>query len=830
MKASRKGGRRIHVLVLAAYLLLSTLCILTLRTTLMENADDLAQALSSSYAYEMESGNRVYETLITFACESIDERVRNGWSDENIQLWAQRFFSVANSLLGRDKVDVYMIMDGRHFSEDGFMDDGVDYRDRPWYTEDERITYSTVYNDIFTGERTVTLARKCSDADIVTAIDIRLEAIDFRTSMDNLPNGTSLFLSDSLGHLILFESAWENDYSQEEVQAYMTRLLGTIGEGRENSIIGIDGQKRIFHYSMLGNGWLAVITIPYSQIFQDLNRISLAFTLAFVAALATVLIYIYREERFQRMARERGQTVQILGDLYYALYRVDIDKGVYEMYKGSSQMKERIATSGPYSVFLDALAGLLDPQDLEAFRSSFSLSAIREHVKSGTRSFGGDFRRSFSGSWRTINVMMVYNEEMASGQVILCFRDVEDERRSEREKRELLDRSLVQARESIRAKDAFFSNMSHDMRTPLNAIIGLVRIAQSSQDCEKKDDCLAKIDRSGHQLLELVNDILEIGKSQHESFILDLRQTDIALFLSDTVAPFEAMAEADHKKLFLSISTVHNLVMADTFRLSQIINNILSNALKFTENGKGEVSVSLQEECGSTQLSRFILKIRDNGPGISEDFLRHIYEPYARETRFSSQISGTGLGMPIVKNLVTQMSGTIDIESEVGKGTEVTVTLPLSTETGEEKDEEREEHIDNIQSLEGRRIILAEDNAINMEIALEMLHEEGLDITQAWNGRQALEAYLEKPSGYYDAILLDMKMPEMDGLEASRMIRSSAREDALTIPIIAVTANAFSDDIAATREAGMDDHVSKPIDFALLSRTLARLIERREKK
>ncbi len=248
----------------------------------------------------------------------------------------------------------------------------------------------------------------------------------------------------------------------------------------------------------------------------------------------------------------------------------------------------------------------------------------------------------------------------------------------------------------------------------------------------------------------------------------------------------------------------------------------LSNAFKYSEPGD-RVTLAVKQ-FDFQQHSKYQFTVEDTGIGMSEQFLHHIFDPYAREARFSVQsVTGTGLGMPIVKSLVQQMSGEITVESTLGKGSCFTVTLPLKTvqAAASEAPARKETTAD----LAGRRVLLAEDNELNMEIAAELLTMSGMEVVQAVNGAEAVERFQASPLGSIQVILMDMQMPVMDGCQAARAIRALDRPDAATVPIIAVTANAFAEDIAKTTEAGMNGHISKPIDFAVLSRTMARLID-----
>ena len=337
-------------------------------------------------------------------------------------------------------------------------------------------------------------------------------------------------------------------------------------------------------------------------------------------------------------------------------------------------------------------------------------------------------------------------------------------------------------------------------------------------------DYLEKIRFSSRQLLELVNDILDMSRLEQGKIALNYQEFNLLESLESMTAAFRVQAEREGKHFQTVFDIRSKRILGDSFRISQILNNLLSNAFKFTSEGD-EISLQVKQ-FESRGSAKFQFIVRDTGLGMSEEFLPHLFEPYARETRFTAQqISGTGLGMPIVKNLVTQMSGQINVESRLGEGTVFTVTVPFAAaeeDTVKGKTPEKKPG-DAAFSLKGRKVLLAEDNLINMEIATEILTMHGVEVIQAENGVKAVEAFQASAPFSIDAILMDMQMPEMDGCEAARRIRSLRRPDS-GLPIIAVTANAFAEDIAETSKAGMDAHISKPIDFGILCRTLEKLI------
>ena len=365
------------------------------------------------------------------------------------------------------------------------------------------------------------------------------------------------------------------------------------------------------------------------------------------------------------------------------------------------------------------------------------------------------------------------------------------------------------------------------MRTPLNAIIGLSELAEKHlDDREKMKDYMSKISFSSQQLLGLINDILEISKLEKGKITLDTKHFDLKKCITDCADMVRDQIKREGKTFTLDFDIKTREVYGDSFRVTQILSNLLSNAVKFTSEGD-TISLKVSERQNS-DFVKYKLVLKDTGAGMSRDFLDRIFIPYEREVRFGAKnVSGTGLGMPIVKNILSQMNGEISVESELGKGSTFTVILPFRKADVEEEMEDNPVSGETEEDfLRNRKILLAEDNEINMEIACELLDMYGAQVIKAWNGKEAVDLFADSGEGEFDVILMDMQMPEMDGCEAARTIRRMKRRDAATIPIIAVTANAFAEDLSATAAAGMNAHISKPIDFSLLCRTLKEVMDR----
>ena len=445
----------------------------------------------------------------------------------------------------------------------------------------------------------------------------------------------------------------------------------------------------------------------------------------------------------------------------------------------------------------------------------------------GIADHGGDYQRRFGDTYRWVNIRTLYNPELIRDEVILCFRDVDAEKRREMQHTIILQEALDEARKSTKAKAEFFSRMSHDMRTPLNAIIGCCSLAEKSHEANDKGkvwEYIKKIEFSGNQLLGLINDILELSRMEAGKNNLDQRELDLGQLLTNIADIFRDRAQEEGKTLEVSLDFRESNVVGDEKKISQIVNNLLSNAVKYSNPGD---TIRLEaRQFDFREHSKYQIVVEDTGIGMSPSFLEHLFDPYSRETAFSSHPTvGTGLGMAIVKSLVQQMSGEISVDSTLGKGSRFTVTLPLKTIRKQETAKPGEPELEAVPfEWTKRRVLLAEDNALNREIAAEILRQLGAQVLTAVNGAEAVRVFRAEAPYSIDVILMDMQMPEMDGCQAAAAIRRLDRPDAAGIPMIAVTANAFAEDIDRTTKAGMNDHISKPIDPAILRKTMEKLM------
>ena len=400
--------------------------------------------------------------------------------------------------------------------------------------------------------------------------------------------------------------------------------------------------------------------------------------------------------------------------------------------------------------------------------------------------------------------------------------------KAKREKEELANEALKKIAESEKAaneaKSDFLSNMSHDIRTPINGIMGMTTIAlKDPSDTPRVTDCLKKIEGASSHLLSLVNDVLDMSRIERKKTVIAHDPIDIRTVAENCSAIVHGQLE-DRSLTFETelLDITHPHVIGDELHIRQILINIIGNSIKFTKDG-GHIWFRVREIALDDTTSTYEFEVEDTGIGMKPEFVEKVFEAFAQEEGGSrTTYKGTGLGMAISKQLSEMMGGTIEVESEYEKGSKFTLVLPMTIDTTA-REEEAEEVIE---SLDGLHILMAEDNLLNQEIAQELLEDAGATVEVADNGKIAVDTFRSAPPGTYDVILMDVMMPEMDGLEATRTIRALQREDAKTIPIIAMTANAFEEDKKKVLEAGMNAHLAKPIEMELVLRTISTYVHR----
>lgn len=805
-----------------------------MRDTLLKSGQSMGAEVASKYGAREEMYTEQYEYLLNL----LEYQLRPGNTIVDTEQFMKNFLNMADETMNLTGLEIYSYIDGEIAAATPWEDD-VSYHveETDWYQgalRTDGIYYTDVYEDVRLKTEVVTLAKRIEGTENVVAADLYPENMA-DSILEDLPDQSHYFLSDGEGTLLNWHVT-RKDLSKEEIQNRYLGFFHDIKAGKhasyDSSIEGLDGKQRGVYYFELDNGWYSVITIPFDQLLEPLKESWGMFLLVMMFFIILLIAFLLLEYRANKKARLYNDIVRVLGNSYYALYMIDLNQNQYFMLKGSDYVRERLPQKGSYDALLDILKEIVEDDTYQQFREAFARDNMFELTRQRVRDFGGDFKRMFNQEYRWVHVQMLYDESLQQDSVVLCFKDIDNTKKQELSRMEFMQESLDSVDQMAKSKNIFFSNMSHDMRTPLNGIIGLTNLAMSNpEDPERIKDTFRKIQGLSNQLLTLINDILELSKMEQGKLEIRNQNFNIRENMEELVFVYQTQITDKQKQFDVLIHVDDEWVNSDWSRIQQILDNLLSNAFKFTEeNGKIRLQVTEQKDSNS-KFGKYQIIVEDDGAGMSQDFLKKIFIPFERETKFgAAKVAGTGLGMPIVHDLVIKMQGTIEVTSSLGNGTTFTVMLPLeicNTDASGNTEQSGEDTPDSVEELDGngRKVLIAEDNEINMEIGVEILRMFGFEVEQAWNGKEALDLFRESKENGYALIVMDMKMPVMDGCEAARQIRHLNRTDAKTIPIIAATANAFTEDIALTQKAGMNAHISKPIDFDVLKKTIAKLLK-----
>ena len=522
---------------------------------------------------------------------------------------------------------------------------------------------------------------------------------------------------------------------------------------------------------------------------------------------------------YEDMDTARAALLEALKKVFQIAYFIDIENDQLEEFVSTDNIHGMVLAQHSISAreTIARCTKLIAEDDRLAFSEFLDLDTISERLQNSP-AIAAEFKTHANLCYAFSIIPVRQTEGKPTEAVVVTAQDVTADRLLNQK----LQKAQVAAQAASEAKTDFLFNMSHDIRTPMNAIIGFSEIMERHMDDPARmRECLSKIQGASAVLLSIINNVLDMARI--ESGKMELEETPwTAGQLTDALySLFSGMMREKGIELTYESHVEHQYVFCDTTKLSQIFNNILSNAYKYTERG-GKVHICLKEiPCEREGFATYKTTISDTGVGMSEDFLPTLFDEFSREqSSTNSGIEGTGLGMPIVKRLVDLIGGTIEVESRKGVGTTFAVTFTHRLARKEDLATSESAEVP-VESFYGKRILLAEDNELNAEIAMEILQEFGFEVEHAENGAVCLEMLAEHEGGHYDVVLMDIQMPVMNGYEAARAIRALDDPVKATIPVFAMTANAFEEDKIAARRAGMDGHIAKPIEIPKLVEALA---------
>ena len=526
-----------------------------------------------------------------------------------------------------------------------------------------------------------------------------------------------------------------------------------------------------------------------------------------------------------KQVKKTRQALYALGTAYYHISRLNLKTGKIELVKRSRKMcmdiKDNTADWDPQ---FEVIESIIAEPFVQKYIDFFDIRtmAARLHNK---ESMSSEFKKK-NGSWfLSMVVPQSYDKNGNVTSVLIANRDVTDEKMRELRQEEELREAKLKAECANKAKSAFLFNMSHDIRTPMNAIIGYADLAtRHLQETEKLGRYLEEIQICGKELLSMLGNVLDLARIENNKVEMEYTVSNVRECFENCVTMFRQQAESKNQTLSLTEQIMYPYVYMDAPHLSEICLNIISNAIKYTNTG-GTISCSVLQESCKEDWCNMIITITDNGIGMSEEFQKHIFEAFERERNSTaSHIEGSGIGMGITKKLVELMNGTIEVKSKQGEGSSFTVTVPCRKALKEDTLEKKNTNLHNKNCLNGVRILLVEDNEINIEIARELLTEEGCLVETANDGVACIDMIEKADADYYKLILMDIQMPVMNGYDATLAIRKMKDTKKSMIPIIAMTANAFAEDVQKVLSVGMNDHVAKPVDINILVSTMMKYL------
>ena len=527
-------------------------------------------------------------------------------------------------------------------------------------------------------------------------------------------------------------------------------------------------------------------------------------------------------------ATKRTEIISAIATLYVTIIYANVKERTYELLKGHDLVQKILGQKGKIDDVMERLpTAFAAMEGREKFREFLNFDTLTERLRN-TNYVSTEFV-SINGGWRLSRFIVKSRDTQGNVvDVLYVVRDITEEKLRELMYQKQLKESMEDAQRANISKTAFLRRMSHDIRTPLNGIVGMIHIAQKhSNDVAKLQECRQKVLQSTDYLQKLINNVLDISKLESGSLMLEYKSFDLVELLSNnmTVVAMSAYENGVRFEGGVEANTIrHRYLIGSPVHLSRVLMNLASNAIKYN-HFHGTVNVHCEELSDDGNMAVFKFVCSDTGLGMSEEFQKHAFDVFAQEGKQSTTtFSGSGLGLSIVKDIIELMGGMIELESKENVGSTFTVTVPFKIDHSVENNDSQKDSCSQSMELSGKRVLLVEDNAINMEIAHAILEEEHLNITEAKNGKEALEIFQNSKLSEYDVIIMDVMMPVMDGLEATKAIRMLEREDAKKIPIIAMTANAFEEDRKACLDAGMDEHIGKPIDIPLLKRTITKAI------
>ncbi len=617
----------------------------------------------------------------------------------------------------------------------------------------------------------------------------------------------------------------------KSVNEYSGMLDNGLKRGRSGLIKASFQQKIWYGNKMRAGKYILYVFFPSASIFSLRNTVIGYAVVIYIMICLIFMMLKYRNDRGSMMQiQQQYRTIEAISGIYTAVFLLRLDDGSVETIKVPDEIKRKMHSELTVQDLLNSInADYVSEQFREDYMNFADMATVGSRLQ-GQSCLTFVYEDIYNDWYMTMLIPQRYNEYGSLKAVLMAMRNVTDDKKLELDYQERLRRAAQEAERANIAKTDFLRRMSHDIRTPINGIRGMVDISRFYKDDQvKQEECRNKIMSASSFLLDLVNSVLDMNKLESGEVKLEEKPFRMSRLLKETSGVLEMQArECGITLNVCNEADEHDYLIGSPVHLGQVLQNIIGNAIKYN-NDSGTVDVTCREISYDGNTAGFEFVCADTGIGMSEEFQQHAFEPFAQENESArTSYVGTGLGLPITKELVEQMGGSISFTSAPGEGTEFRIVIPFVIDTEEKPDEAALDKPDDSEMVNGAKILVVEDNDLNMEIVEFILRNHCADIVKAWNGREGVDIFASSSVGEFDMILMDVMMPVMNGINAARAIRALNRADAATVPIIAMTANAFTDDREASAEAGMNEHLAKPLNADELMDTVRKYYNKEE--
>ena len=830
------GKMRNNVIVLGAFILIVVLCTFILRNTLWDNTNQMGLTLVENYTSSEESNFRTCEAVLGICVNYVEEREKEGISIEELRKGLYPFIRGLTDMYGSENIRVY----GKTFNATEVLSDdpaaeamsGYDFTNTVYYqgalAAGGETYISPVYTDATTGLPVVTMCRVVPETGSFLAIDIKPGCFELYNEDLELPEDASYYLVDRDGTLLYYKSCW--DYSKEEFQELVDNYREDAVCNKKNHVLEnitpIDKIVRNVYFHHLDNGWTGILTISKDEILSGTDTFQTISIVLVLLGIAVFLFQTFREygnaknnQALMEQTRIYRNAMDSTARAYRTVFYVHVqDKTVEMVYP---QVESKVMCR-PYREAMNEFFGhgTVEPEYFDQLGDLLDLSNMigyleqKEHIEQQFK-----MKKTDGEGYEWCSIVITAAEEMNGKPtaVTMAVRNIDDVISREEKQKQMLEQAVERAEAANHAKSDFLSRMSHDIRTPMNAILGMTSIA--TMHIDEKDrvlDALGKITVSGKHLLGLINEVLDMSRIESGRVSL----TEGAFNLSDTIESLMTVfrTQMDSKGLMLNAGIAkleHENVIGDEQHLQQIFMNIMGNAVKFTPEG-GRISIFIEEKPSSIKnYGYYEFSFEDTGIGMEQEYIEKIFEPFSRASDSrTSKIEGTGLGMSIAVNIARMMQGDIKVESEIGKGSKFTVTvyLKLDNTTGA-----------SLEICSGMPALVVDDEEMSCESSCEMLKSLGMDAEYVLNGDAAVKRIVDaKAQGRkFSVVILDWKMPDKDGLETAKEIRRAVGND---IAIIILSAYDWADIESEATDAGVDAFIGKPLFKSRLIQVLKEVL------